>query len=347
MPRGSARASRASRSAGCPFRWTATIAFVLAVMRSAALSGDRQYVSGSASAKTGTARWCNTGVAEAMKVCAGTITSSPGPMSRAARAVWMAVVPELVATQWGTPFQAANASSKAATASPVSWVRPPERRASATALTSSSPRAGQGGNGFVRTFGPPSIASASAIGGRIIGQRRRGCTFRGRLGSAILRGGSAGYEEVSHGPRDNGQSGARDGRWARHRPPDLPHAGRRRGARGGERRIPGQGRRRRGRDQERGRSGCGRRRRRDRRAGGGSHGEPDLGRVGRRRHPGEQRRHPGDRQLAGRGRGRRAVLRAVGPGTVGAVDGPDHLWRAGLLARRDRRDGGTPLGADR
>src|SRR3990172_9419290 len=189
MPRGSVRASRASRSAGCPFRCTATIAFVLAVMRSATLSGDRQYVPGSTSAKTGTARWCSTGVAEAMNVCAGTITSSPGPMSRAARAVWMAVVPELVATQWGTPFQAANASSKAATASPVSWVRPPERRASATALTSSSPRAGQGGNGFVRTFGPPSFASASAIGGRIIGQRRRACTFRLRRRSAILRGG--------------------------------------------------------------------------------------------------------------------------------------------------------------
>src|SRR3970282_2172171 len=90
------------------------IAFVFAVMRSATLSGDRQYVCGSTSANTGTARWWSTGVAEAMNVCAGTITSSSGPMSRAARAVCMAVVPELVATQWGAPFQAANASSKGA-----------------------------------------------------------------------------------------------------------------------------------------------------------------------------------------------------------------------------------------
>ena len=161
MPCGSANARSASKSAGWPLRCTAMIAFVRPVIRSATLSGEMQNVRGLTSANTGVARWCSTGVAEAINVCAGTMTSSPGPTPSAASSVCIAVVPELVATHWSKPCQAANASSNAATAPPVSCVSLPELRTSVTASTSSTPGAGHGGYGRSRTFGPPLMASSS------------------------------------------------------------------------------------------------------------------------------------------------------------------------------------------
>jgi hypothetical protein len=57
-----------------------------------------------------------TGVTEAINAWAGTMTSSPGPMSSAASTVaWMAVVPELVAMQFSAPCQSRKARSKSAT----------------------------------------------------------------------------------------------------------------------------------------------------------------------------------------------------------------------------------------
>jgi hypothetical protein len=47
-----------------------------------------------------------------IQVVAGTITSSPGPIPKASRAISIASVPLAQPTQWDEPFQAAKASSK-------------------------------------------------------------------------------------------------------------------------------------------------------------------------------------------------------------------------------------------
>ena len=150
-------------SAGWPLRCTAMIAFVRSVRRSATLSGERQNVFSSTSANTGVAPWWRTGVAEAMNVCAGTITSSPAPTPSAPNATWIAVVPELVATQSPARCHCPNATSKSRTKPPVSCVSWPERSASDAAMASSGPRTGQGGNGWLRVLSPPSMARSDAL----------------------------------------------------------------------------------------------------------------------------------------------------------------------------------------
>ena len=55
------------------------------------------------STKVGTAFWCRTHEADARKVKAEVITSSPGPMPHAARAMWSADVPLTVVRQCFDP----------------------------------------------------------------------------------------------------------------------------------------------------------------------------------------------------------------------------------------------------
>src|SRR3990170_3512559 len=76
-------------------------------------------------------------LAEAIKVKGVVITSSPGQILCANRAVCRAVVPEVVAIACFTPQNAANASSKAFTLGP--WAIMPESSTSRTAFFSSDP----------------------------------------------------------------------------------------------------------------------------------------------------------------------------------------------------------------
>ncbi len=57
------------------------IALVLSVIFSSIFLGSMLKVCGSMSTNTGIALWCKTAVAEARKVSAGTITSSPGSIT--------------------------------------------------------------------------------------------------------------------------------------------------------------------------------------------------------------------------------------------------------------------------
>ena len=70
-------------SAGCPKRCTGTIAFVRWVIAASTAAGSMLAVSGSTSASTGVAPVWETASAVAMKVLAGTMTSSPGPIPAA------------------------------------------------------------------------------------------------------------------------------------------------------------------------------------------------------------------------------------------------------------------------
>jgi hypothetical protein len=91
--------------------------------------------------------------------CPGTITCHRADIDRA-RARWMAVVPELVARAWRTPWYRAKSASNSATTPLVREVKRLERRTSAAAATSSSPRLGHiVGKGARRTGSPPSTAS--------------------------------------------------------------------------------------------------------------------------------------------------------------------------------------------
>ena len=72
-------------------------------------------VSGSASTNTGTAPSRHTASAVAMKVLAGSTTSSPGPTDAARNAISSASVPFATPTQCSTPQKRAYASSKVAT----------------------------------------------------------------------------------------------------------------------------------------------------------------------------------------------------------------------------------------
>src|SRR5262249_46711686 len=97
----------------------------------------------------------------ATNVYGGTSTSSPGPMSRAAREATRAVVPHDVARQCLEPSLRAQASSNwAAHLPPVRFQRPP-RRTSIQAFSSFSRSCGQEGKRRARTGAPPSSAGLS------------------------------------------------------------------------------------------------------------------------------------------------------------------------------------------
>ena len=93
------------------------------------------------STSTGVApRWTMT-FTELAKVSGGTITSSPGPISKAASATSRPAVHELTAMACGAPTSAANAASNSLVRGPL--VIQPERTASAAASASSSPVPGR------------------------------------------------------------------------------------------------------------------------------------------------------------------------------------------------------------
>ena len=67
---------------------------VLGVIAAATAAGSMTNVSGSMSTRTARAPQSSTAFAVAGNVYAGTITSSPGPISSARRARWSAAVPD-------------------------------------------------------------------------------------------------------------------------------------------------------------------------------------------------------------------------------------------------------------
>ena len=121
------------------------MAAVRSVMEASMLAGSRVKVTGSMSAKTGTAPLMATELPVAAKVKEGTMTSGAPPArswsSLARVATCWAEVPELTATQW-TPSTtwAENSSSKALTWGP--WTTMPEVRTASTASRSSCPMIG-------------------------------------------------------------------------------------------------------------------------------------------------------------------------------------------------------------
>src|SRR5581483_6588355 len=137
---GTPSAHNGSRSAGWPYRWTGMIAFVRGVTSSATRAGSTLSVSGSTSAKIGVAPVCTITLAVAGHVIGVVITSSPGPIPIATSARCIAAVPDETAIACVAPAYSANRSSSSAARGPV--VSQPERIASATAATSSSPTAG-------------------------------------------------------------------------------------------------------------------------------------------------------------------------------------------------------------
>jgi hypothetical protein len=105
-------------------------------MAASTRSGRTSSVAGSTSANRGSAPAYSTQFAVAAKVIGVVIASSPGPRPAATAAPWSAAVPELNATAWRAPVNAASASSKAGTRGPV--VSQSDRSAAATAAMSSS-----------------------------------------------------------------------------------------------------------------------------------------------------------------------------------------------------------------
>jgi hypothetical protein len=81
-------------------------------------SGSMHPVSGSTSMKRGRAPRHDTGSAVAMKVWAGTATSSPGPMPSAASTRWIEAVPDPVPMAWSAWQNSAKACSSSATSRP-------------------------------------------------------------------------------------------------------------------------------------------------------------------------------------------------------------------------------------
>ncbi len=97
---------------------TATIAFVRGVISRRTLSGSRQNVSASMSAKTGMAPLTSAQTAEADIVYGLQITSSPGPTPTAVAAALSALVAEFIAIACLAPTRAAQVSSRLRTRGP-------------------------------------------------------------------------------------------------------------------------------------------------------------------------------------------------------------------------------------
>ncbi len=143
-----------------PKRFTGRMARVAGPTRPRAAATSSRCVVGSESTNTGCAPARDTASADAMKVFAGTTTSSPGPMSRARRASSIASVPLPTPTQWPTPQARANSSSKAPTSGPRTKA-PLEATRSIPARTSSAispycqPRSTSGMRFMPRRFALP------------------------------------------------------------------------------------------------------------------------------------------------------------------------------------------------
>ena len=105
-------------SAGWPYRCTGTIARVRGVTAAAQAAGSSVSVSGSTSTKTGVAPAAMTARPVNAAVIAGTITSSPAPMSSARSSSAIASVPLPTPTAMRAPLAAANSASNASTSGP-------------------------------------------------------------------------------------------------------------------------------------------------------------------------------------------------------------------------------------
>ena len=117
------------------------IAAVRDVIAACVASGSRQNVSGSMSAKTGSAPTRRTAFAEAAKENDGTTTSSPRPIPSARKVSCSAEVPEFTAMQWRPATMSANSASNAATSGPCTT--DPLRNTRTAAAISSSPITGR------------------------------------------------------------------------------------------------------------------------------------------------------------------------------------------------------------
>ena len=93
------------------------------------------------SANTGVAPTSRTALAVAPKLNAGTITSSPGPIPRAAKQATRAAVPELTARLGRPSTMALNSCSKSKTSSPP--VSTPDESAETAAAISASEKEGR------------------------------------------------------------------------------------------------------------------------------------------------------------------------------------------------------------
>src|SRR5437867_2003246 len=136
------------------------MARVRPVSLAATSAGSTFSVSPRTSAKTGIPPWYSTALADAAKVSAGTMTSSPGPMPAANAAAWSAAVPELTATAWAAPTAAATVRSNSATRGPV-VSRPPRSTMIADCTSSSSIACHPYGRSAGRIGRPPWSASGS------------------------------------------------------------------------------------------------------------------------------------------------------------------------------------------
>jgi hypothetical protein len=124
------------RSTAAPAKWTGTIILVLSEILSAMVSGVTIRVSRSTSAKTGVAPASTIRLTVETHVRDGVMTSSPGPIPRAARVRCMPAVAEERPTAPDAPTYLQNACSNSAATGPV--VIHPERSTPATAAISAS-----------------------------------------------------------------------------------------------------------------------------------------------------------------------------------------------------------------
>ena len=94
------------------------MARVRGVMSASTVVGSSSIVPGSGSARTGVQPLAETASTVAMKVFAGTITSSPGPRPRARRISDSASSPLPTPTAWRVPQNRANSVSNASVCGP-------------------------------------------------------------------------------------------------------------------------------------------------------------------------------------------------------------------------------------
>ena len=92
---------------------------VRGVTAAATAAGSTRNVSGSTSTSTARAPQSSTTFAVAGNVYAGTMTSSPGPISSASSARWSAAVPDDTTAACAVPTASASASSNSATFAPI------------------------------------------------------------------------------------------------------------------------------------------------------------------------------------------------------------------------------------
>ena len=103
---------------------TTMMARVRAVILASICATSMHQVTGSLSTSTGTAPARTTAAAHEMMVKAGMITSSPGPMRRAATAASSANEPLHTAMPKARPLRSAMAASKRATNGPSEEIQP-------------------------------------------------------------------------------------------------------------------------------------------------------------------------------------------------------------------------------